>query len=51
MAAEWYYSKAGKRSGPVGGQQLKELAAKGQLDPADLVWKEGMAQWVPASKI
>lgn len=51
MAAEWFYSKAGKRFGPVSGQQLKELAAKGQLDPADLVWKEGMAQWLPASKI
>lgn len=51
MANEWHYSKNGKRFGPVSGQQLKELAAKGELGPADLVWKEGMPQWVPASKI
>jgi WD40 repeat protein len=51
MANEWHYSKNGKRFGPVSGQQLKELAAKGELGPSDLVWKEGMAQWVPASKI
>jgi antitoxin component YwqK of YwqJK toxin-antitoxin module len=40
-----------QRFGPVSGQQLKELAATGQLAPADLVWKEGMAQWLPASRI
>jgi len=51
MANEWHYSKNGKRFGPVSGQQLKELAAKGHLGPSDLVWKEGMAQWVPASKV
>jgi len=51
MANEWYYSKSGQRFGPVSGQQLKELAAKGQLGAGDLVWKEGMAQWMPAKSI
>ena len=51
MAAEWFYSKAGKRFGPVSGQQLKELAAKGEIGPADQVWKEGMEKWVPAKAI
>lgn len=51
MANEWFYSKSGKRFGPVSGQQLKELAAKGGIGPDDLVWKEGMAQWLPAKSI
>jgi antitoxin component YwqK of YwqJK toxin-antitoxin module len=51
MANEWHYSKNGKRFGPVSVQRLKELAARGEIGPADLVWKEGMPQWVPASKI
>lgn len=51
MASQWYYSKGGQREGPVPSEQLKELAASGQLAPTDLVWKEGMAQWVEASKI
>jgi len=51
MANEWHYTKNGQRFGPVSGQQLKELAAKGQLGPNDLVWKEGMKQWLPASKV
>jgi antitoxin component YwqK of YwqJK toxin-antitoxin module len=51
MANEWYYVKNGQRCGPVSGQQLKELAAKGGIGPDDLVWKEGMSQWLPASKV
>lgn len=51
MANEWYYTKSGQRFGPVSGQQLKELAAKGELGAGDLVWKAGMAQWMPAKSI
>ena len=47
---EWYYSKGGERLGPVTTAQLKELAAKGELAPSDLIWKEGMADWIGASK-
>ncbi len=50
-AEEWYYAKDGKKLGPCCVHQLKELAAKGQLAAADLVWKEGLAQWVPAQTI
>lgn len=51
MANEWYYTKNGQRFGPVGGKQLKELAATGQLGQADQVWKDGMAQWMLAKSI
>jgi TM2 domain-containing membrane protein YozV len=51
MASEWYYSHDGQRLGPVSSEQLKELAAVGKLGPDDLVWKEGMDNWVAAGKV
>jgi hypothetical protein len=51
MASQWYYTQQGKRQGPIPTQQLKELAATGQLLPTDLVGKDGMAALVPASRI
>jgi hypothetical protein len=48
MADEWFYTQQGKQQGPVGAARLKELAAGGSLLPTDLVWKEGMANWVAA---
>ena len=50
MAADYHYSRDGQSFGPVPVEQLRELAAKGQLSATDLVWKEGMAEWVPAGR-
>jgi hypothetical protein len=49
MVAEWFYTDQGQRRGPVTWQQLQQLATGGQLKPNDLVWKNGMPQWSPAS--
>ena len=51
MATLWYYGRAGKRLGPVSSAQLKDIAASGNLGPADLVWKDGMTDWVAANRI
>ncbi len=52
MASEWFYALKGKaRYGPVSTPQLQALARSGELQPTDLVWKKGMAEWVPAKKI
>jgi len=52
MASEWHYTQNGQPAGaPVDGAQLRQLAASGQLKPDDLVWKEGMASWAPASSV
>jgi hypothetical protein len=51
MAAEWFYLKDDKQVGPVSGGQLKQLADSGRLQPVDLVWKQGMANRVAASKV
>ena len=36
------------RCGPVSVEELQRHAAAGRLQPHDLVWKDGMIQWVPA---
>lgn len=51
MSQEWYYSSDGKREGPVSAADLKKLADSGKLKEADLVWKEGMADWAPAKSV
>ena len=47
---DWFCSRDGQQVGPISSAQLKALAANGQLRPSDLVWNEGMANWVEASK-
>ena len=49
--AEWLYSKNGQQQGPVSAAMLKQMADRGQIQPDDFVWKEGMAEWVKASRL
>jgi len=49
MASQWLYSRDGTEHGPVSSSELMELAKNGQLLPTDFLWKEGMAEWKPAS--
>lgn len=51
MADTWFVGRAGERSGPFTTQSLRDMAADGRLAPTDLVWQEGMANWVPAASI
>jgi hypothetical protein len=52
MASDWYYTRNGQQApGPVSSAQLKQLAAAGQLKPDDLVWKQGLPNWVPANTL
>lgn len=51
MAQEWYYTVKGEQVGPVSPAELKKAATEGTLQPTDLVWKEGMAEWVEAQSI
>jgi|GEM_PF-2056418 len=44
MAKEWHYAIDGEKHGPVTSQQLKELAASGDIQPTDLVWTSGNQQ-------
>ncbi len=47
----WYFMLDGQKRGPVSEADLKRLAASGKLKPSDMIWKEGMAKWVPAGSM
>lgn len=48
----WYYVRAGgERQGPVPREEIQRLASAGELAPADLVWAEGMSDWMPLSTV
>jgi hypothetical protein len=51
MAHEWYYSSEGRKLGPISSATLKQLAETGQLALTDLVWRQGLTGWVPASQV
>ena len=51
MATQWYYAQQGQQRGPVSKRQLQRMAASGELQPDDLIWHEGLADWAPASSI
>jgi hypothetical protein len=48
MAAEWFYTTSKQQMGPVSWKELLELAEGGILKPHDMVWTEGMSEWVKA---
>jgi hypothetical protein len=50
MAADWYYTTNKQQMGPVSWDELRELASSGLLKPADMVWSDGMPEWVKASR-
>jgi GYF domain 2 len=45
--ASWYYAKNGQQCGPVEELQLVDLYNSGQLQPTDLAWQAGTADWIP----
>lgn len=48
---QWYYSKNGTQLGPVEEGELRGKIASGEISSTDLVWKEGMTDWLPSSKV
>ena len=51
MSRQWHYSKQKQRFGPVTDEQLQSLTQSGEIQPCDLVWTKGMANWMPAHTI
>ena len=51
MEPAWYYVLDGKQVGPITFEDLKAVAASGELTPDDLVWQEGTADWVDAKTV
>ena len=48
---EWYYAKNNQQQGPVPLANLTDLLRTGQLSGTDLVWRPGMANWLPAGQV
>lgn len=48
--AQWYWMKDGQRHGPVDTAELKRLAQTGQILSTDMIWRDGLPKWVPASQ-
>jgi hypothetical protein len=51
MARDWYYAQGGRQRGPVSEQLVRQLAASGQLQPDDLVWYDGLKDWIAAASV
>ena len=51
MSADWFCKIGEKKYGPLNGQQLKTIVAKGQLKPDHLVRHGSEGPWVPAGRI
>ena len=47
---EWYYERNGEQCGPVSEVELHALLRAGEFASRNLVWKKGMADWVPYSE-
>ena len=48
---DWYYAKHGKQQGPLPVDRLKAMIESGEVAPTDLVWREGMAEWLPVVQV
>lgn len=51
MAVQWFYGADHARLGPFTASQLRDLKVRGQLQPTDMVWKEGVKNGLRAGAI
>lgn len=47
----WLYIQGGQQHGPVDLENLAELLVAGRLPRETLVWRKGLAEWTPASRV
>jgi uncharacterized RDD family membrane protein YckC len=47
----WYYAQGSERFGPLTEEQFQQAAGAGTVNSATLVWREGMAQWLPYGQV
>lgn len=49
--AAWFYHAGGEQQGPVTLAALRSLVARGALQADDLVWREGMPDWITVAEL
>jgi hypothetical protein len=47
----YFYAQGDTEHGPYTATEMRDLAARGQIQPADVVWQEGSTQRHPATKV
>jgi len=47
----WYYAENDERKGPIEDPAFHALVGAGTIKPGTLVWREGLADWVPYSQL
>jgi hypothetical protein len=50
-ADHWHLSRGGRTLGVYPDDKIREYIAQGRIGADDLVWKPGMAQWLPAGQV
>jgi len=48
---QWYYSKNGLQLGPVEQSEILAKLSVGEISSTDMVWRDGMTDWLPISKV
>lgn len=48
---QWYYSEAGTQHGPLTDTVFLEHLRTGRISRSTLVWREGMAAWLPLQEV
>ncbi len=50
-ASKFFIAVNGAQQGPFDLSQIQQMISGGQFSPETLVWKEGMAAWLPAGQV
>ena len=48
---QWYIARDGKQHGPLTDIEMRTFVSHSYLRPSDLIWRPGMAEWLPAPQI
>lgn len=48
---QWYIARDGKQHGPLTDIEMRTFVAHNYLRPGDLIWRPGMAEWMPAPQV
>lgn len=51
MKKQWYLYKKGQQHGPYAWEEIWQEAKNGGVGPEDLVWRQGLEDWVRADRI
>ena len=49
--SQWFHAQDGHQNGPVSAEELRHLVSSGTVGPDDLVWCDGMPEWVPVKTL